>query len=109
MCHTGLQTSLQYPVEVINFTDEEGRFGGMFGSQALTGQVTPASLAALYSVDGTCAATALDSLIGPGASQSVHTAAYEPGSIRAYVELHIEQGMLDHPCDRARYARITSH
>ena len=33
--------ALHYPLESVAFTDEEGRFGGMFGSQAICGQATP--------------------------------------------------------------------
>ena len=29
-------------IELIAFSDEEGRFGGMFGSQSLCGQINPA-------------------------------------------------------------------
>lgn len=90
--HADLQTSLLHPVEVINFTDEEGRFGGMFGSQALTGQVSVQQLRERVSVDGTNAAKALDRLLGEGAAASVHKASYERGSVHAYLELHIEQG-----------------
>lgn len=32
---------LARPVELVAFTDEEGRFGGMFGSQALSGKLSP--------------------------------------------------------------------
>jgi len=31
-----LNLELNYPLEVINFTDEEGRFGGIFGSMSLS-------------------------------------------------------------------------
>lgn len=97
----GLQPSLLHPIEVINFTDEEGRFGGMFGSQALTGQVSAQQLRQRVSVDGTSAAQALNALLGEGADASVHEAAYERGSVHAFVKLHIEQGpVLDTHGDR---------
>lgn len=34
-------TQLSYPVELVAFSDEEGAFNGMFGSQALTGDISP--------------------------------------------------------------------
>ena len=33
--------TLKRPIEVVAFSDEEGRFGGMFGSQALSGNISP--------------------------------------------------------------------
>ena len=35
---------LRYPLEVVAFSDEEGRFGGMLGSQALTGKLSPETI-----------------------------------------------------------------
>ena len=32
---------LTHPLEAVSFSDEEGRFGGMFGSQSVAGLVTP--------------------------------------------------------------------
>ncbi len=31
---------LDYPIEIVGTSEEEGRFGGMLGAQALTGTVT---------------------------------------------------------------------
>lgn len=80
----------QRPIELIAFSDEEGRFGGMFGSQSLAGQINPESIATMKDLDGVLltdefkrhghdAMTALD-------------AARQPESIAGYLELHIEQG-----------------
>ena len=33
--------SLKHPLEVIATSEEEGRFGGMFGAQAIVGDLTP--------------------------------------------------------------------
>jgi N-carbamoyl-L-amino-acid hydrolase len=83
-------TPLQRPVEAIAFSDEEGRFGGMFGSQALAGQVTPGYLHNARDLDGVTLADAMAEH-GLDARQALH-AQRQPGSIHAYVELHIEQG-----------------
>jgi N-carbamoyl-L-amino-acid hydrolase len=83
-------TPLQRPVEAIAFSDEEGRFGGMFGSQALAGQVTPGYLHTARDLDGVTLADAMAEH-GLDARQALH-AQRQPGSIHAYVELHIEQG-----------------
>ena len=43
---------LKYAIEVVAFAEEEGRFGGMLGSQALSGQVDPEWLENSKDVDG---------------------------------------------------------
>jgi len=81
---------LKRPVEAIAFSDEEGRFGGLFGSQALVGQVSPEYLYNARDLDGV---TLVDALAehGLNAREALH-AQRPPDSIHAYVELHIEQG-----------------
>ncbi len=32
---------IEHPIEAVSFSDEEGRFGGMVGSQAIAGMLTP--------------------------------------------------------------------
>jgi N-carbamoyl-L-amino-acid hydrolase len=78
------------PLEVAAFAEEEGRFGGMLGSQAVSGQVTPAWLETAADAEGLRLADAmraqgLDPAAVPGAARA-------PGSIGAFLELHIEQG-----------------
>lgn len=78
------------PVELVAFSDEEGRFGGMFGSQAMAGELTPESIHAAVDLDGVglveaMATHGLDAMDALGAQR-------RPGSIHAFVELHIEQG-----------------
>ncbi len=77
------------PIEVISFTDEEGRFGGMFGSQAVCGLISPESLYVRDLDDVTLANEmerhGLDPLDALGARR-------DPQSIHCYLELHIEQG-----------------
>ncbi len=78
------------PVEVAAFAEEEGRFGGMLGSQALSGQVTAAWVAAAEDADGVRLADAMTAQgLDPAA---VPDAGRAPGSVRAFLELHIEQG-----------------
>lgn len=77
-------------IEVISFADEEGRFGGMFGSQALSGQIAPGWVDAAHDADGIFLVEAmrrhgLD-------AHAAHGVARAPGSVRAYIEAHVEQG-----------------
>jgi len=89
MDERGVQT--RHPVEVAAFTDEEGaRFSfGMIGSRALSGTLTPEDL--LHEDgQGTSIAEAMKSRgLDPDA---IGGAARPPGAVKAYVELHIEQG-----------------
>ena len=83
----------EHPIEVVSFTDEEGaRFSfGMIGSRALAGTLTPEDL---HNEDeqGTSLAEAMRNTgLDPG---SIDDAARPRGSLKAYVELHIEQGKL---------------
>lgn len=82
--------ALRHPLEVIDFTDEEGRFGGMFGSQAFAGQLSPERIFGARDLDGhslvdAMAAWGLDATAALGARR-------DPNSIHAFLELHIEQG-----------------
>ena len=81
---------LAHPVEVVATADEEGRFGGMLGSQAITGSLPPGWAETTTDPAGVRLADAmreagLDVLAVP-------SAAWPAGSIRAFLELHIEQG-----------------
>lgn len=80
----------QRDIELYAFTDEEGRFGGMLGSQALAGTLTPERV--LGAVDSSGLRLA-DVLAARGLEPlQVLRARRPPGSWRAFVELHIEQG-----------------
>jgi N-carbamoyl-L-amino-acid hydrolase len=81
---------LKRPLEAVSFTDEEGRFGGMFGSQSLAGLVTPEYLHNASDLDGITLADAMKER-GLDVRDALH-AQRTPASIHAYVELHIEQG-----------------
>lgn len=77
-------------VEVVGFAEEEGRFGGMLGSQALTGQVSPDWLQIASDSDGVLLKDAMAEH-GMNASNAL-ACTRPPESIRAFIELHIEQG-----------------
>ncbi|WP_222183055.1 allantoate amidohydrolase [Geminicoccus harenae] len=82
---------LPFPVEVVAFCDEEGvRFPTTFlGSKAICGTLDPGVLE-LPDGAGVTVGAALRAFGGdPDALASV---AYPPGSLRAFLEVHIEQG-----------------
>jgi N-carbamoyl-L-amino-acid hydrolase len=81
---------LRHPMEVISFTDEEGRFGGMVGSQSIAGLLSPESIHQAVDLDGVSLAEAMQQH-GYDAMHCLH-ARYRPESIHAFLELHIEQG-----------------
>src|ERR671917_289807 len=86
----GIET--EHPVEVVAFTDEEGvRFSfGMIGSRALAGKLTPEDLTSYEDEDGVSIAEAMFAYgLDP---ELIGDAARPEDSVRAYVELHIEQG-----------------
>jgi allantoate deiminase len=79
------------PVEVVAFTDEEGaRFSfGMIGSRALAGTLSEEDLQH-EDMDGISMAAAMrDCGLDP---TRIGEAVRSPGSLAAYLELHIEQG-----------------
>lgn len=82
--------SLQYPLEVVAFSDEEGRFGGMLGSQSIAGKQTPESIESAVDLNGIRLIDAMKQH-GYDAMQALH-ARRNPESIHAFIELHIEQG-----------------
>ena len=77
-------------VELIAFSDEEGRFGGMFGSQAMAGQITPDTI---HSSADPAGERLEDVMKGLGLDPwEALQARRDPKSIGGYLELHIEQG-----------------
>lgn len=89
-----LDAPLRRPVELDVFTDEEGRFGGMLGSQAMSGQLTPEDVMSATDLDGV---TLVDAMRAHGLDP-VHAlrAVRSPDALAAFVELHIEQGPVLH-------------
>jgi len=84
---------LKRPFDVIVFAEEEGggRFrAGLFGSRALTGQIELDVLERIKDSQGISIAKAMaDFGLKP---HEIKTAAMQPESIYAFLELHIEQG-----------------
>jgi len=82
----------KYPIEFIAMIEEEGgRFGGgLFGSRAMAGKVTREQLDVFKDQDGISIATAMESF-GFEADR-IQEAARNPKDIKAFLELHIEQG-----------------
>jgi len=91
---------VQHHLDVIAFSEEEGvRFGAPFiGSLAAIGQLPPEMLElqdrAGNSMRGVISQFGLD-------PDAVESAAYAPGSIAAFAELHIEQGPVLESCNAA--------
>ena len=77
-------------IEVVATAEEEGRFGGMLGSQAIAGQVSADWLGAAEDADGVKLTEAMRACgLDPDAVPSCRRAA---DSVRAWLELHVEQG-----------------
>jgi len=89
-CLKEQQIALRFPLESVAFTDEEGRFGDMIGSQAICGQLTPDSL---HSARDLAGVRLIDAMAEHGldAMDALH-AQRRPDSLHAFIELHIEQG-----------------
>jgi hydantoinase/carbamoylase family amidase len=77
-------------IEVVATSEEEGRFGGMLGSQTIAGVVSTRWLENAVDADGVTLAEAMGAQ-GLDARAAL-TDARAPGSVRAFLELHIEQG-----------------
>ncbi|MGD2118609.1 MAG: Zn-dependent hydrolase [Chromatiales bacterium] len=88
------EIKLDRPLELVAFSDEEGRFGGMFGSQAMIGEMTPEWIHSARDLSGKTLADAMSEQ-GLNAMDAL-AAARTPKGLHAFVEMHIEQGpMLD--------------
>lgn len=84
----GLQPELA--IEVVATAEEEGRFGGMLGSQSIAGVVTPEWIGRARDADGVRLVDAMAAQ-GLDARDALNTA-WRPDCIRAFLEIHIEQG-----------------
>ena len=83
-------TRLARPLAVAAWSDEDGRYGSLFGSRAFCGRLDAAAIPTMAAVDGDRLVDAMrragfDALRAPAAAAAA-------GSVAAYVELHIEQG-----------------
>jgi beta-ureidopropionase / N-carbamoyl-L-amino-acid hydrolase len=82
--------SIGRPLTVAAWSDEEGRYGGLFGSRAFTGRLDPDQIPRLAAADGE---RLVDAMARAGFSAlDAPKARVRRGALRAYVELHIEQG-----------------
>jgi N-carbamoyl-L-amino-acid hydrolase len=82
--------TIKRPLESVALSDEEGRFGGIFGSRALCGLLTPETIHNSRDLDGVSISEAM-ATHGLDAMDAL-SAARRPESLHAFVELHIEQG-----------------
>jgi len=79
-----------FPIEVIGTSEEEGRFGGMLGAQAMTGHVTRDWLDTAADEHGFALKDAM-AAAGLDAHDALH-AYRRPEEFKAFLELHVEQG-----------------
>ena len=80
----------EFAIEVIATGEEEGRFGGMLGAQAMTGHLTREWLDTAADEHGFALKDAMAEA-GLDAHDALH-AYRRPEEIRAFLELHVEQG-----------------
>ncbi|GKX36103.1 MAG: Zn-dependent hydrolase [Rhizobiaceae bacterium MnEN-MB40S] len=77
-------------IEVVATAEEEGRFGGMLGSQAISGQIRKTWIDQAVDADGL---TLVDAMAQQGLdAYSALSCARARGTIKAFLELHVEQG-----------------
>ncbi|WP_417690860.1 Zn-dependent hydrolase [Pseudidiomarina sp.] len=78
------------PIWGVATAEEEGRFGGMLGAQAISGKLNPEWLMSAHDADGVYLKDAMAAQ-GLNAMDALD-AAWRPEQLKAYLELHIEQG-----------------
>jgi len=81
-----------HPIEVVVMTEEEGaRFGsGLYGSRAMVDGISPEEMTGTFDEEGISKAEAMRAFgLDP---DRVREAVRKPGSVKAFLELHIEQG-----------------
>jgi len=92
-------TELELPVELVASAEEEGRYGGMLGAQAISGQLTPEMLRLAHDADGNRLSDAMEAAgldpMGPLEARR------SPASMRAFLELHVEQGPVLEKTDKS--------
>lgn len=81
---------LERPIELVGTSEEEGRYGGMLGAQAISGQLTPEMLLTAHDADGNKLANAMEAAgFDPMGALDARRA---PETMHAFLELHVEQG-----------------
>ncbi|HEU5320983.1 MAG TPA: M20/M25/M40 family metallo-hydrolase, partial [Methylomirabilota bacterium] len=88
LCQAG--AAPRRPLAVAAWSDEEGRYGSLFGSRAFCGRLDAARIPEMAAADGERLADAM-ARAGFDAGRAPEAAA-PAGAVDAYVELHIEQG-----------------
>jgi N-carbamoyl-L-amino-acid hydrolase len=81
---------LDYAIEMVGTSEEEGRYGGMLGAQAIAGQLTHQMLMSAHDADGNLLVNAMEAA-GLDPSRAL-AARRSPESMHAFLELHVEQG-----------------
>jgi beta-ureidopropionase / N-carbamoyl-L-amino-acid hydrolase len=82
--------TLRRPLVVAAWSDEEGRYGSLFGSRAFCGRLDVPAIPSMAAVDGE---RLVDAMARAGFEAArAPEAAVPAGAVDAYVELHIEQG-----------------
>lgn len=90
---------LDYPVEIVGTSEEEGRFGGMLGAQALAGCLTPDWLDSARDAGGVLLK---DAMAAHGLNHLDALHAYRDKSdLKAFIELHVEQGPVLEASDKS--------
>lgn len=85
-----LDLDLSRPLELLATSEEEGRYGGMLGAQAIAGVLTPGVILNMHDADGNRLADAMTAAgLDPLGALDARRL---PESMRAFLELHIEQG-----------------
>src|SRR5215831_21205617 len=78
------------PLTVAAWSDEEGRYGSLFGSRAFIGKLDPKLVPRMAAADGE---RLVDAMARAGFNAlDAPRARCNPKTLSAYVELHIEQG-----------------
>lgn len=81
---------LACPIELLATSEEEGRYGGMLGAQAIAGGLTPGLILSMHDADGNLLT---DAMTAAGLEPLRALEAHRPSeSMRAFLELHVEQG-----------------
>ncbi len=80
----------RHPLEVVSFTDEEG---GLIGSRAMIGEIGDATLG-VVSHSGMTIGDGIRAVGGD--PNRLDLAERRPGELKAFIELHIEQGAILH-------------
>lgn len=82
--------TLNWPVELLATSEEEGRYGGMLGAQAIAGNLTPGLILSMHDADNNLLKDAMAAAgLEPLGALDAHRL---PESMRAFLELHVEQG-----------------